>query len=191
MKKLKNGSHFININGTENFQITNPPKVWVSSFPSVNGNRISLLAIMKKMKNGSHLVNVNGAKKFQITDPPKVWVSGFLSVNGNGISASAIMKKLKNGPHFVNIDHMENFQITDPPPKFGFPVFQVSMETEYHQKMQIFFFTEFSIGSFFPTIHPRLHFNINAWLHLKHLCVDIYAWFTSHLCVVLHFLIFL
>ena len=57
--------------------------------------------------------------------------------------------------------------------------------------MQIFFFSEFSIGSFFNITHPRLHFNIYAWLHLKHLCVDIYVWFTSHLCVVLHFLIFL
>ena len=27
MKKLKNGYHFVNINRTEKFQITNPPKV--------------------------------------------------------------------------------------------------------------------------------------------------------------------
>ena len=53
-----------------------------------------------------------------------------------------------------------------------------------------FSFSEFSIGSFSPITHPRLHFNIYAWLHLKHLCVDIYAWLMSHLCVVLHFLIF-
>ena len=53
-----------------------------------------------------------------------------------------------------------------------------------------FLFSEFSIGLFSPFTHPRLHFHIYVWLHLKHLCVDIYAWFTSHLCVVLHFLIF-
>ena len=114
MKKLKNGYHFVNIDHTEKFQITDPPKVWVSGFPSVDGNGISLLAIMKKLKNGCHFINIDRTEKFQITDPPKVWVSGFLSVDRNGISLSAI----------------------------------------------------------------------------KHSCVDIYAWFTSHLCVVLHFLIF-
>ena len=54
--------------------------------------------------------------------------------------------------------------------------------------MQIFFFSEFCIGSFFAITLPRFHFNIYAWLHLKHLCVDIYAslvYPTSHLCVVL------
>ena len=68
-------------------------------------------------------------EKFQITDPAKVWVSGFLSVNSNRISASVFMK---NGYHFINIDHMEKFQITNSyPPKFGSPVFWVSIETEY------------------------------------------------------------
>ena len=69
------------------------------------------------------------------------------------------------------------------------------METEYHRKTgdANFLFSEFSIGSFFPITLPRFHFNIYVWLHLKHLCVDIYAslvYPTSHLCVVLHFLIF-
>ena len=54
----------------ENFQITEPPKVWVPSFPSVNGNGISALAIMKKLKNGCHIININHTEKFQITDPP-------------------------------------------------------------------------------------------------------------------------
>ena len=56
-----------------------------------------------------------------------------------------------------------------------------------------FLFFEFSIGSFFLITHPRFHFNIYAWLHLKYLCVDIYAslvYPSSYLCVVLHFLIF-
>ena len=45
------------------------------------------------------------------------------------------MKNLKNGYHFVNIDHMEKFKMNDPQ-KFGYPVFQVSMETEYqHQPL--------------------------------------------------------
>ena len=146
MKKLKNGSHFVNIDHTEKFQITdppqslglwfsectNPPKVWVSGFPSVDGNGISALAIMKRLKNGCHFVNIDRTEKFQITNPAKVWVSGFPSVDGNEISASAIMKKLKNGSHFINIDSTEKFLITDPPPpKFGSPVFRVLMETEY------------------------------------------------------------
>ena len=33
-------------------KITDPPKVWVSGFPSVNRNGISVSAIMKKLKNG-------------------------------------------------------------------------------------------------------------------------------------------
>ena len=68
------------------------------------------------------------------------------------------------------------------------------MEMEYHQKAgdTNFLFSEFSIGSFFPITLPRFHFKIYVWLHLKHLCVDIYASLVypmSHLCVVLHFLI--
>ena len=59
------------------------------------------------------------------------------------------------------------------------------MEMEYHQKTgdedAYFLFSEFSIGSFFPITHRRFHFNIYVWLH-------VYP--TSHLCVALHFLIF-
>ena len=57
-----------------------------------------------------------------------------------------------------------------------------------------FLFSEYFIGSFFCITHLRFHFNIYAWLHLKHLCMDIYAslvYPSSHLCVVLHFLIFI
>ena len=179
MKQLKNGCHFINIDRNEKFQITNPlPKVWVSSFLSVDGNGISVPAIMKQLKNGYHFSNIDHTEKFQITDYPKVWVSGFVSVDGNGISVSAIMKQLKNGCHFI-INHMEKFQITDCPKVWvsGF-LFWVLMETEYHQKTRNANFL----------FSPRFHFNIYAWLHLKHLCVNIDP--TSHLCVVLHFLIF-
>ena len=101
----------------EKFQITNPPKVWVSAFSSVNGNGILVSAIIKKLKNGCHFINIDHTEKFQITDPPKVWVSGFSSVNRNRISALAIMKKLKNGCHFININCMEKIQITNPPPQ--------------------------------------------------------------------------
>ena len=189
MKKLKNGCHFFNIDCTEKFQITNPTKVWVSGFQSVDGNGISALVIMKKLKNGCHFFNIDRTEKFQITNAPKVWISGFLSADGNRISVLAIMKKLKNGCHFFNINRMEKFQITDPPKVWvsSFPLIR-------KLDMQIFFFFEFSIGLIFLITHPRFHFNIYAWLHLKHLYMDIYASLVyplSHLCVVLHFLIFL
>ena len=34
----------------ENFQIIDPPKVWVSGFPSVDRGKTSVLAIMEKSK---------------------------------------------------------------------------------------------------------------------------------------------
>ena len=39
-----------------------------------------------------------------------------------------------------------------------------------------FQFSKFSVDSVFPITHSRFHFNINAWLRLKHLCMDIYEW---------------
>ena len=68
MIKLKTSCHFVNIDRTEIFQITDPPKIWVSSFPSVNRNRISVSAIMKKLKNSHHFINIDRTEKFQITD---------------------------------------------------------------------------------------------------------------------------
>ena len=69
MKKLKNGSHFVNIDRMEKFQITDPPKVWVSSFLIVDRNGISVSAIMKKLKNGSHFVNIDHMEKFKLPTP--------------------------------------------------------------------------------------------------------------------------
>ena len=71
MKKLKNGCHILNINHTEKIQITNPHKVSVPCFLSVDRNGISVLAIMKKMKNGCHIININHTEKIQITNPPQ------------------------------------------------------------------------------------------------------------------------
>ena len=49
----------------------------ISDFPSVNGNGISVLAIMKKLKNGHHFVNIDRTENCQITDPPSLglWFS--------------------------------------------------------------------------------------------------------------------
>ena len=64
----------------EKFPISDPPKVWVSCFLSVDRNGISASAFMKKLKNGCHFFNIDHTEQFPITDPPKVGVSGFLSV---------------------------------------------------------------------------------------------------------------
>ena len=55
---------------TERVGKPNLRKIHISSFPSVNGNRISALAIMKNLKNGWYFININCTEKFQITNPP-------------------------------------------------------------------------------------------------------------------------
>ena len=148
MKKLKNGCHFINIDHIKKISNYWPSQSLGLRFSECQRKWNNTVSHYEKVENGCHFINIDHMEKFQIinemaaifnffimANPPKVWVSSFLSVDGNRISLLAIMKKLKNGCHFINI-------------------------------------------------------NIYVWLHLKHLWVDIYAWFTSHLCVVLHFLIF-
>ena len=55
----------------EKFRKLNGQKIHISSFLSIDGNGISVLAIMKKMKNGSNFINIDHMEKFQINDPPK------------------------------------------------------------------------------------------------------------------------
>ena len=79
------------------FPITDPPKVWVSGFLSVDGNAKLVSAIIENGKNGRSTLKTRPRAKFPITDPPKVWVSGFLSVDGNAKLVSAITENGKNG----------------------------------------------------------------------------------------------
>ena len=60
----------------KNFRLPTP-KVWISGFPSVDGNGISVLAIIKKLKNGCHFFNIDRTEKFQITNPQSLdlWFS--------------------------------------------------------------------------------------------------------------------
>ena len=51
--------------------ITNPPKVWVSGFPSVDGNRKLVSAIMENGKNGHISPKTRPRAKLPITDPLK------------------------------------------------------------------------------------------------------------------------
>ena len=53
----------------KNFKLLMPQKVWVSGFPSVDRNGISVLATMKNLKNGCHSIKMHRTEKFQITDP--------------------------------------------------------------------------------------------------------------------------
>ena len=68
-EKLKNVCHFFNIDLTENFPITDHPKVWISSFPTVDRNGISVSAIIKKLKNVCHFFNINLTENFQLLTP--------------------------------------------------------------------------------------------------------------------------
>ena len=107
----------------KNFKLPTPPKVWVSSFPSINRNGISPLAIMKELKNSCHFFNIDHMENFQITDPPKVWVSGFPSVDRNGISPSAIIKNWKIAAISLILIVWKNFKLPTPPKVWvsGFP----------------------------------------------------------------------
>ena len=94
----------------KNFKLLTPPqKFWVSGFLSVNGNGISVSAIMKKLKNGCHFINIHRKEKFQIINPPKVWVSGFPSFDRNGISVLVIMKKLKTKFKYDDVPKLKMF----------------------------------------------------------------------------------
>ena len=97
-----------------------PPKFGSPVFPSVNGNKLSALAIMNKWKNGHHFTSMHHMEKFQITDAPKS-----LGLNRNGISVLATMKNSKNGCHSIKMHHTEKFQITDPNPDPPLPLTKV------------------------------------------------------------------
>ena len=66
-EKIEKWPKFHKYASYENISNYCPPKVWVSGFLSVNGNRISVLAIMQKLKNGHHFVNMHRMAKCQIT----------------------------------------------------------------------------------------------------------------------------
>ena len=98
----------------QNFQLPTPPKVWVSGFPSVNGNAKLVLAITENGKNGRSSPKTRPRAKLPITDPPKVWVSGFLSVDGNAKLVSAITENGKNGRSSPKMRPRAKLLITDP-----------------------------------------------------------------------------
>ena len=70
LKPPKNGCHFVNIDCTENIQITDPEKNWVSGFPSVNRNGISVSAIMKKIEKWLSFHKYQSYRKISNYWPP-------------------------------------------------------------------------------------------------------------------------
>ena len=98
-EKIKNGHHLVNIDCTEKFQMTNPPKFGSLVFRVLMEMEYQHWPLWQSWKMVTILL-ISIVQKISNYWPPKFWVSGFLSVDRNGISASAIMKKLKNVCHF-------------------------------------------------------------------------------------------
>ena len=71
MKNQKNGSNSPKMHPRAKVPITYPSKVWVSGFPSVDGNRKLVSAIMKNEKNGSNFPKMHPRAQVPITDPLK------------------------------------------------------------------------------------------------------------------------
>ena len=88
MKILKNGHHFVNIDHTEKFQITNPPSLGLRFSKCQQKWNISV-GHYEKIEKWPALCKYRSYRKISNYQslPPKVWVSSFLSVNRNGISA--------------------------------------------------------------------------------------------------------
>ena len=114
-------------------QITDPPKILVSSFPGVDRNGISVSAIMKKLKKGSHFVNIDCSRKISnYWTPAKVWVSGFPAVNGNRISAVwPLWKNWKMALILLISIIQKNFKLLTPPQSLGLWFSRLSTEMEY------------------------------------------------------------
>ena len=74
-KMGKNGHSSPKISLRAKLPITDPPKVWVSGFPSVDGSAKLVLAIMENGENGHSSPKMHPRAKLPITNPPKVWVS--------------------------------------------------------------------------------------------------------------------
>ena len=69
MKNKKNGSNSPKMHSRAKVTITDPPKVWVSSFPSVDRNGKLVSAIMKNQKNGYNSPKMHPRANVPITEP--------------------------------------------------------------------------------------------------------------------------
>ena len=98
-QNVKNGSHLLENCHRAKFPITEPLRVWVSTFPRVDRNGKLALATMEKWLPILQKLNIE--QNFQLLTPPKVWVPAFPRVNGNGIYGVSHYEKWKNGSHLA------------------------------------------------------------------------------------------
>ena len=125
----------------------------------------------EKLKNGCHFVNIDRTEKFQITDPPKFGSLVFrvsteteyhcqpLWKNWKMAAILLILIVQKNFISFFNFFIMADGDI---PSTLG------KLETQIFRR---FSFPNFSISSVFPVTLLKFHFNIYAWVCLKHFCM--------------------
>ena len=71
MENGKKGHSIPKMHPRAKLTITDPPKVWVSGFLSVNGNAKLVLAITENGKNGDSTPKTHPRSKLPITDPLK------------------------------------------------------------------------------------------------------------------------
>ena len=171
--------------------ITDPPKVWVSGFLSVDGNTKLVSAITESWKNGSSSPKTCPRAKLPITDPPKVWVSSFLSVDENAKLVSAITENGKNGHSSPKTRPRAKLPITDPH-KVWVSSF---LSVDGNAKLVLAITENGKKGRNSPKMRPRAKLPITDPLkfgspHESVLEQGFSFYPTSHLCVVLHFLIF-
>ena len=102
MKKSKKFCHFVNINCMEKFQNTDPLKVWVSSFSSVDGNGISPSAIMKKNRKMATISLTSIIQKnFKLPNPQKFGSPIFWVLRETEYQHQPLWKKSNNKSAFV------------------------------------------------------------------------------------------
>ena len=70
MENGKNGHSAPKMHPRAKLPITDPPKVWVSGFLSVNGIAKLVSAITENGKNGRSALKTHPRAKLPITDPP-------------------------------------------------------------------------------------------------------------------------
>ena len=130
-------------------------------------------------------------QNFQLLTPPKVWVSGFLSVDGNAKLVSAITENGKNGRSSPKMHPRAKLPITDLPKVWvsGF------LSVDGNEKLVSTITENGKNGHSSPKMRPRAKLPITDPLkfgspHESVLEQGFSFYPTSHLCVVLHFLIF-
>ena len=174
IKKWKNGSSSPKTRPRAKLTITDPPKIWVSGFPSVNRNGKLALVIMKKWKKMALAFPKSILEQnFQLLIPQSLdlW---FLSMDDNRKFTSAIMKIWKHDSSSPKCILKQNFQLPTHPPKFGslcstlFLLLHVplcrTLCTPLHMSLCRTLYTPFHVP-FHRTLCPPFHVPLCGSLH--------------------------